>query len=238
MGANVRSAPWRELLGTPTLGSVARRILAAFVVMGSVLTLTPARLSGEPTTTSVNPTPRTPALTSLKPNPHGLYPRRPGAKYDDIELPPNGSVTLSATLTIKRSTIEPRRALPRRVRPAREKEETQRGLVDRYAPIATDAAGSILHVVVHETNVLAPMPLSCIATAASDGTALVPYERHPPAPAPKHAGSSKTKWSPLDVDLYFPLGQHRGRLYLACKQLFLLGFTAGVGDRVVWAIDV
>jgi hypothetical protein len=237
MGANVRSAPWREVLGTPTLGSVARRILAAFVVMGAVLTLAPARLSGEPTTTSVSPL-RTPALTSLKPNPHLLYPRRPGAKYDDVELPPNASVTLSATLTIARSTIEPHRALPRRVRPASAKDERQRGLVDGYAPIATDTAGSILHVVVHETNVLAPMPLSCIATAASDGTALVPYERHPPAPAPKHAASSKTKWAPLDVDLYFPLGHHRGRLYLTCKQLFLLGFTAGVGDRVVWAIDV
>ncbi|MDQ1479326.1 MAG: hypothetical protein QOI44_187 [Actinomycetota bacterium] len=238
MGANVRSAPWRERLAAPTHGSVARRILAVLVVIGAVLAVTPDRLSGEPTTTSVSPTLRTPALTSLKPNPHSLYPRRPGAKYDDIELPPNGSVTLLATLTIARSTIEPHRALPHGMRAASVKEETQRGLVDGYAPIATDTAGSILHVVVHETNVLAPMPLSCIATAASDGTALVPYERHPPAPAPKHAGSSKTKWAPFDVDLYFPLGQHRGRLYLTCKQLFLLAFTAGVGDRVVWAIDV
>ena len=69
---------------------------------------------------------------------------------------------------------------------------------------------------------------------------LVPYTRHPPAPKPKptHTGTSKSIWAPFDVNLYFPLGSHRGRIYLTCTQVFVPGLTLGLATHVVWGIDV
>ena len=231
MGANVRSAPWREHPGTPTLGSVARRILAAFVVIGAVLTLTPDRLSGEPTTTGRAATATT-TTTTMSPNPQRVYPRRPGAKYDDIEAEPHGSVTLLSKLTIVAARIEARRRLPRAWKPADPKLDPSRGLADGYTPVATDTPGGVLHVVVRENYVLFPAQIVCIATTVSGGTVLIPYERHPPE------SSSPPKFQERDVDLYFPLGAHRGRVYLTCQQVFLEGVDAGNPNHAVWAVDV
>jgi hypothetical protein len=233
MGANVRSAPWREHLAKPTLGSVARRILAALVVIGAVLALTPDRLSGEPTTTGRAAT-ATP--TTTPPNPHGVYPRRPGAKYDDIEAPPHGSVTLVSKLTIASARIEARRALPHEWKPADPKLDTSRGLVDGYTPVATDTPGGVLHVVVHENYVfeLLSAPLVCIATVVSGGTVLIPYERHPQTAT----SGTRPKFQERDIDLYFPLGASRGRVYLTCQQLFLETLGADNPEHAVWAIDV
>lgn len=212
-----------------------RRILAALAAALAVLILLPARLGGETATSSAPTTSVGGFLDMPTPNPLSLYPRRPGARYEDVEVPPHavGRVPL-ANVKVAVSAIEPRGALPRPWSAAKVTHYKKLGLVDGYAPIASDTTGDVLHVVLHETHVDAALPLTCVATSASDGTVLVPFARHPLLPLPTE--SSKHTWAPFDVDLYFPLGARRGRLYLECTQTLFAELA--LSGATVWAIDV
>jgi hypothetical protein len=225
---------------------MARRILAALVVIGAALATIPARLSGEPTTSRPRAGPSaTTSTTVTPPNPHIVYPRRPGARYSDIEVPPGASVTLNAplstALSIASSTVTPRRALPRRLRPAKVSDARERDLVDGYTPVSTDTPGDVLHVVVRAKDGTGPIPLLCSATATSDGTVLIPYYDAggtPPLPVPGPTAAGATRPAFYDLNLYLPLGTRRGRIYLACQLALFLGMTKGDLARFVWAIDV
>ena len=78
-----------------------------------------------------------------------LYPRRPGAKYDDIEARPDATVTLGGSrLRLVSSSIEPHGALPGPSVPANSATTGRSGLVDGYEHSATFTDGDILRVVV------------------------------------------------------------------------------------------
>jgi hypothetical protein len=232
---------------------VARRILAAVVAVVAVLTLTPDRLSGEPTTTAPAPTTTTllPGLGRLgprnPPNPLKLYPRRPGAKFEDIEAHVKDSVSLGLTgVNIVRWSRQRYTTLPQRSVPANLSTYEDLGLVDRYSPSANNTSGDLLHVVLQSTpNPLAdPIATSpaCTLTAADDGTVLLPYVQFPEKPTTTTtATTTRADPPPIKVQLYFPLGAHRGRVYLTCRdraQLYPLGDPIATDPRAVWGFDV
>ena len=96
MGAKPRSFPGIARAGTPTLWVVARRILAAPVAVLAFLLIAPARLNSEPATTTTRPNARATTSTTFgivppdsAMNPLRLYPRLPGAKYEDSVSAPD-----------------------------------------------------------------------------------------------------------------------------------------------------
>jgi hypothetical protein len=212
---------------------VARRILAGVLVIVGILGLTADRLNGEPTTTTTA-TGLFPAGDT--PNPLRLYPRRPGAKYEDREVRPKIAVNLGLTrASVVSWAVEPHHALPGRSVPGSLTKYENLGLADGYAPSATNTSGDLLHVVVRVIQGPLATALSCTVTTAADGTVLLAYDRPPPAvpsttPLTAHPG-------PIDVDQYFPLGARRGRVYLTCHNSFF-GAPFGGDTRAVWALDV
>jgi len=209
---------------------VARRILAAFLGVVAILLLTPERLSGEPTTTTGF------FPTGQPPSPLSLYARRPGAKYEDVEARARATVDLGLTqVAVVSWSIQPHSALPGRSVPARVAQYEKLGLVDGYSPTTTNTAGDLLAVVVRGTQGLLPTPLSCAVTTADDGTVLLAYDR-PPAPA-RSTTSAHPLPPPINLALYFPLGAHRGRVYVTCRTS-LFDPLLGNDTRAVWGIDV
>jgi hypothetical protein len=165
-----------------------------------------------------------------------LYPGRPNARYEDIEAQPGASVQLGLSeLRLTSWAVEPHGALPGLSTPAKIADYQTVGLVDGYTPIATDTPGDILHIVVRMEPTLFPPALSCSATTADDGSVLLPYDR--PPPRPPSVTSSTTQPPPVDIDLYLPLGMHRGRIYVTCRNSFA---HVPIGDdrRAVWGFDV
>ena len=210
-----------------------RRILAALVAILAISAANPARLSGEPTTSTTdllgNP-------AAAPPNPLALYPRRPNARYEDIEAPPGRAVELGLTrLRLTSWTIEPHDVLADISNPANVADYRSVGLVDGYTRTVTETTGDILHLVVRMKAGLIPAALSCSVTVAADGSVLVPYDRPPPKPPATR--STTTDPPPTDIGLFVPLGGRRGRLYVTCRNTFA---HVPIGDdrRAVWGIDV
>ena len=130
-------------------------------------------------------------------------------------------------------------------------------MIDGYSPHVNDAARDLLHVVIHAVpTFVLPVSVACIATAASDGTALVPYDVPLPKPSTTTTSTTSTTTTlaatgiatsttfspasvglvPVNVNLFFPLGARRGRFYVTC-----IGTSLGslLGEnRAVWGIDV
>jgi hypothetical protein len=81
------------------------------------------------------------------------------------------------------------------------------------------------------SNPAITLPTSCVATAASDGTALVPYDQA----RSRASTTTSTMFSGgiVDHDYYLPLGSRRGRFYFTCYVSFFLS-----SERFVWGIDV
>ena len=234
---------------------MARRILAAVVAVLAVVVLTPDRLGGEPATTRVAPPTAPPTASTTTTTfgigsipddtperPLSLYPRRPGAKYEDAEARPHTTVVLNGNRLRVTWTVGPHAALPSGSAPAALGPYRTLGFVDGYAPSATHAAGDILHVVVHARPALFAPTLTCVATVASDGTVLVPY-----AVPPARGSRPSTTTTPFDIstrrfalDLYLPLGARRGRIYLSCVDTEPSLANLGQPDqtRAVWGFDV
>ena len=217
---------WHRRGRTPTLGNVTRRIVAAFLGVVAILLLTPDRLSGEPTTTTGF------FPTGQPPSPLSLYARRPGAKYEDVEARPRATVDLGLTqVAVVSWSIQPHARCPAgRYRPVCETEKL--GLVDSRAERDENGGRPPASRRPHDPAGVILPTLSCAVTTADDGTVLLAYDR-PPPPA---RSTTSAHPAPHNVDLYFPLGAHRGRVYVTCRNSF---FDAPVGNtRAVWGIDV
>lgn len=194
---------------------------------------TPGRLGSEPATTPANPFG---IANAAPPSPLTLYPGRPNARYEDIEAPPGTVVELGISqLRLTSWIIEPRDDLPGLSTPAKISDYRTVGLADGYTPTVTDTFGDILHIVVHMEPTALPAALACSATTADDGSVLLPYDRPPPRPPATTART--TVPPPADIDLHLPLGVHRGRIYIVCRNSFA---HVPIGDdrRAVWGIDV
>ena len=215
------------------------------------LLLAPARLNSEPATTPARPKAGSTTSTTfaIPPdsamNPLRVYPRRPGAKYEDSEALPTAAVTIgTAQLRIVSTRLLPHDALPGTAKPSALSNYETLGLVDGYSPRVTRTAGDVLHVRVHVGPLVLPTPTSCVGTTATNGTVLVPYAL--PAPRLPTVGSTTTTGLPdfsalpLELDLYLPVGSYRGRLYLTCADSFSLSIsiTGLTGSRAVWGFDV
>jgi hypothetical protein len=214
---------------------VPRRILAALVAAFSLLLITPSRLSSEParTTTTENFGFTDPAA----PNPLTLYRGRPNAKYEDIEAASDGPIEMGiARLRVKSWAVQPNRSLPGLSVPADLSRYRKLRLVDGYEQKLTSTTGDILHAVVRMERTFLSGTVTCVATAAADGTVLVPYDR--PPPKPRRSTSTTSEDSPVNIDLYFPLGAIRGRVYLTCRESFVLDTSIGEVRRAVWGLDV
>jgi hypothetical protein len=200
----------------------------------AVLLLAPDRAGSVPGPTSTTSVFGLPASTP--PNPLTLYPRRPGARYEDAEARPNQPVQLAlAHLRLLRWRIEPHDALPGVARPAARTHYRSLGLADGYTPSETSTAGDVLRVVIRVKPEPLPAAPACVATTASDGTVLMPYDQ--PPPRPPRTTTTTDPSAPFELDLFFPIGARRGRVYLTCVTSF---FSVLIGDdtRAVWGIDV
>ena len=240
-----------------------RRILAALAAVLAILAVTPARLSGEPTTTTATRHSTTTVTTSTKstalddlpddtpPNPLALYPHRPGAHYDDVELRPTAGLWIAgARMRIVRWTIAPHESLPSGSKAADPKRYQRLGLVDGYAPWSADTPGDILRVVVHVKQTVWPAALTCAATLSSDGMVLLPFT--PPMPKGTHRTASTTttllpslRNGPATVVFDLPIGSRRGRVYFTCRNTVFpstdgsaFGGLLNVANRAVWGLDV
>jgi hypothetical protein len=198
------------------------------------------RLSGEPSpTTSMARAPRASTSTTVgfgnypgdDSNPLQLYPGRPGAKYEDIEARPKAPVSNGfVQVRVLGWSVVPHAALPAGSAPADLGPYSKAGLVDGYVPVTTRDPGDLLRVVVRET--LFSDMTHCVATAASDGTVLVPYAK------PRRRSRATTTSTlfddrPRDSAYFLPLGTRRGRLYFTCDVPAILSEF-----RVVWGLDV
>jgi hypothetical protein len=210
-------------------------VVAIAMLVLTVLLLVPDRLSSEPASTSTTDVfGRVPAAP---PSPLTRYPRRPGAKYEDIEARPTDPVELGIErLRLVTWSIEPHNALPGLSAPAKTFPYRALGLVDGYSPSTTSTDGDILRVVVHSKPTLLSSAPACVATVARDGTVLVPYDRPPPKP-PRTTTSVLTTRPPVDIGLFFPLGARRGRIYITCRDAFNNALIAD-DARAVWGFDV
>lgn len=215
-------------------------MLTAVLLLSVCAIAVPETLSGATTTTRPGRNVRIPP--DSPPNPLQLYPRRPGARYDDAEARPTESVTLlGARLRVVSSNIEPQSTLPAGSVPAKVKPFEDVGLVDQYAPSVTTTTGDLLHVVIQVT----PAPLAdtptCVATVDETGTVLVPYQTpSQPVPTVTAVGGSP---GPTSVDLSFPIGAERGMVYITCRageDTALGSKVASLVDqtRAVWGLDV
>jgi hypothetical protein len=236
-------------LTTAHTREVARRILAAVAAAIAIVALFPDRLPGAATTTTTTPEDVLGLLGidhQPHPDPLRLYPRRPGARYEDVESRPGHGVQLGFDrMRIAGWSRESHAALPAKPKPPALTSYREANLLDDYVPVVTDAPGDVLRVRVTHWGSPFASDLRCVATEAADGTELVPY-RVPTAtsttkpaarkPAPKRQRSTTTT-NPLGVStitstLYFPVGAYRGRVYLACSSGALVDLHA------VWALDV
>ncbi len=191
------------------------------------------------------------------PNPLTLYPRRPGAKYLDIEVAPGqsarvpilgmlGSVdpSLASSLTLKSWRVVQRRETPVGLVPADRAVYEAGSVAEGFAPWISDRGQRVLQVVVGTDN--DRVQVACAATAASDGAVALPLdppERFNPDAINKSMDSAlaaNATPSPIrpGIDrVYFPIGLRTGRFYIACMP------DVGIGQfystvRAVWGIDV
>ena len=231
---------------------MARRILAALVVVGVVLMLSPDRLGGEPTTTSRAATATTTTTTTTtttlppalgpfgpraRPNPLRVYPGRPGAKFEDTEARVTAAVNFGITkVNVVRWSVQLRSTLPTQLTPGSFAAYQQLGLVDGYSPSTSNTTGDLLHVVMRVSDSLFSSGLSCSLTAPDNGTVLLAYGELGP-PTQSTTTTIGVKPRAVNVGLFFPLGVHRGRMYLTCRVSFQVAlFTSDT--RAVWGIDV
>jgi len=197
-----------------------------------------SRLSSEPSATTAR-APRASTATTVgfggypvvDPNPLKLYPRRPGAKYEDIEARPKAPVSNGfVQIRVLGWSVVPHRALPAGSAPAKLGPYSSAGLVDGYAPISTHDPGDLLRVVLRAT--LFGDMTHCVATAASDGTVLVPYAQ-PPRRSRATTTSTIFDDRASDRAYYLPLGARRGRVDFTCDVPAILSEF-----RVVWGLNV
>jgi hypothetical protein len=180
--------------------------------------------------------------------PLSLYPRRPGAKYEDVEAAPGQTVQVpiyeplfgtgpsdGVTMRLRRSTIEPESNVPR----TWTRGESGDGFGPR--PILD---GPVVHLVVDvdvdskaiTTGVVSG--LSCALTDSSDGANL-PGFLPPTLTDPGSRASTTTtakvqRPSASSLESFVPVGDRRGEMYARCSVSLLLGASA----NVVWRIDV
>jgi hypothetical protein len=231
----------------------------------AIVALLPDRLSGGPTTTSTAPVTTTTSLIAglgldepTRPDPLRLYPRRPGARYEDVEAR-DGRPTALALIRVRvvAHTIEPHDALPARSAPAKLRPYRDIALVDGYVPTVTATTGDVLRVVLRQKPAPFAMPMSCVGVEARNGTVVVPYDP-PPKPKPARTTTTTTasttttattttatattrprprvrpRGRAIERTRFFPIGAYRGRIFLTCSS----GFPFFGTFRAVWAIDV
>ena len=122
-----------------------------------------------------------------------------------------------------------RTALPASARPAQLTPYRDNALVDDYVPVVNVTSGDLLRVRVEETTPAEGINLLCVATAAADGTELVPFTTHERSRPPK---TKRNGENVVVSPFFFPLGAYRGRVYISCTHGLFNDFHA------VWAIDV
>ncbi len=235
---------------------MTRRTPAVLLAVLTVFLVAPAPLFGDPSPTAPTapitartstPTPTT-NVYGLPAESHDsleLYPRRPGAKYEESEAraAEAGLIGFSLVRVVKWAVV-PRSARPAGLVAADRKRYERADLVDGYAPSTTHTAGDLLHVVMHVKGAASADPLICAATLAVDGSVLVPYARATPsrASAPSTSARDPDKLIDVDVDLYFPIGAHRGRVFVTCDSTLFASLASpglfGLGSRPVWGLDV
>lgn len=192
-------------------------------------------------------------------NPLALYPRRPGAKYWDVEAEPGATARLplselfglrgaslsGPSVTLTRWSVVPRAAVPPGLVPADRSRYRESGLVEGFSPRLLGAGDRVLHLEVRTDFDLGDV--ACVATAASDGAVALPLdpphrfdpkvvrERTRRAVDRMRSSSSTTPEQQPIADVYLPIGLHTGRFYIACAPVFL---TTLIILHAVWGIDV
>jgi hypothetical protein len=186
------------------------------------------------------------ASASDGPNPLAVYPRRPGAKFEDREARVGqqvhvagldsvlgGGTGLPYDLVLDRVEVEPRSVVPAGwVRPTPVENFVAHPKID----------GDVLHLVVRASlpqgDGILRSDLSCTATDPADGAELLPLA----APIPKNFAPPPSTNTPTTVapqwttrDAYIPVGARRGPMYVSCSLQSVFAFMYG---GVVWRVDV
>jgi hypothetical protein len=165
-----------------------------------------------------------PFAESDPPNPLALYPRRPGAQYDDIEAAVGTPVRVSgAQISLQQAAIEAGPAPPPpSTPPAATFPGVGRLSIRAFDPVL-DGDDAVLRVTLATD---AAADLTCMCTAAADGASAIAFAR---------------RAAPDQAEVFFPVGARRGRFYVGCSRTIALAFsglTGGAAARAVWGIDV
>jgi hypothetical protein len=176
--------------------------------------------------------------------PLSLYPRRPGAKYEDVEAAPGQAAKVpfhflslsndsgDVTLRLQSTRLEPETNVP---------SGWERGSAgDGFVP-HPKLPGPVVHLRVDAGSTLfrngPASGLTCSLTDPTDGAEIVgfvpPWAAHPD-PAPSTTTSTTPGASSSQLDAYVPVGSRRGRMYARCAIWMLFGGSS----NVVWRVDV
>lgn len=156
------------------------------------------------------------------PGPLTLYPRRPGAKAGEVELragvaaplPYGGVISPGPVSVVGRAAMPPGAA------------RDVSALAEGFAPRVEDA-DALAHVTVTVADAAFVPAVRCVLVHARDGAVASPYV----AAVPPSPDAGRTR--PATTEMWFPIGDRRGRFYLTCAAVVLPGAT-----RVVWGVDV
>ena len=179
--------------------------------------------------------------------PLSLYPRRPGARYEDVETAAGQSVRVpffvsilennqsGGTMLPSPATLEPESNVPAGWT------QPLTGQPDDFAPHPV-LGGPVVHlsVAVDSTVLNSGMVtgIICWLTDPSDGAHLTgisapatrPFETTTTAPS----STTTTPGFSSRLDAYVPVGDRRGAMYASCT----LGTVLATAGNVVWRIDV
>jgi len=267
-----RSFGRRLAVATVVLGALAAVPVVAVAARGTGATATTGGSSTTAAARSSTSRPRGSTTTTTfgfdlfptdAPNPLRLYPRRPDARYDDIEAAPKRPVSDGLwRMRVTGWSIVPHAALPAGTRPARLSSYRTNGFVEGFSPVVTTTSGDLLRVGLRAwpgiaDSIFDPNGPQCVATWDADGSVIVPYDltssrpRRPAATTTSRAASTTFPRRPpttratdapsfRDVVFELPIGARRGRFYFTCELDYGVQFLATQFDtaRAVWAIDV
>jgi hypothetical protein len=189
---------------------------------------------------------------AVAPNPLALYPRRPGAKFEDTEARPHEVVrvpiispsvsTLGFDVSLERWTREPAAAVPIDWHYADVNELERANHADGFVPHPAPAS-EVLHLVLRvrapaSTDLIGEYRAVCTVTDPTDGTQFLPFL--PELTFGRATATSSTtvpsaSSSAIDTDAFVAIGPRRGPMYVRC------GIDTAVlpsETRVVWRIDV
>jgi hypothetical protein len=184
--------------------------------------------------------------------PLSLYPRRPGARYEDVETAPGraaevpflvsilpDSASGGITLTPHPATLEPESNIP-----AGWKQPEPEEQLDDFAPHPA-LGGPVVHLSVDvDSSVLSSgmvAGIECSLTDPRDGARLVGISA--PATLPftttTTVATSTTTTTTIagtssHLDAYVPVGDRRGVMYASCSLGLVLAYSA----NLVWRVDV